>query len=43
MVATFCPTCDQWVNGNWEDHQNCKPKKKIEDINTNKTNGNYDK
>jgi hypothetical protein len=21
MVATSCPYCDEWVNGNWEKHR----------------------
>jgi hypothetical protein len=25
MVATFCPDCDQWVNGDWDAHRKeCK-------------------
>jgi len=29
MVATFCPDCGEWVNGNWSEHdKNCKMKRK---------------
>lgn len=25
MVATFCPDCGEWINGNWEDHKKTCP------------------